>query len=304
MHIEAFDADKHLLRMQGLINRHLEAVIPGWGLPAHVILHSLKRNHHETLIDPWVIERKTLCAMEGSRFLAAAHLLRYGDSDDMGDWYKNAGDVSWIFANADNVEAGVALLAAAREQMMAWGVKSVGVFDNGLPVTLLGGIPECWSHITQLLINAGFEPVHPRKEAIFGGWLRDIPAAGTAPIPNLTVRRIIQHTNTAFAGFIGDEKIGWCEIAADLTEGGDMPSMRGWAELSEMYVSEAWRNQGVGAWLVQHAVEWLRLAGCDRIAFSVDGSDEGRGAGRFYERFGWKAISRMEMGWGYSLPPK
>jgi hypothetical protein len=55
---------------------------------------------------------------------------------------------------------------------------------------------------------------------------------------------------------------------------------------------------------VQQAVEWLRLAGCDRIAFSVDAGDEGRGAGRFYERFGWKAISRMEVGWGYSLPPK
>jgi hypothetical protein len=76
MHIEAFDADKHLLNMQGLINRHLEAVIPGWGLPAQVILRSLKRNHHETLIDPWVIERKTLCAMEGGKFMAAAHLLR------------------------------------------------------------------------------------------------------------------------------------------------------------------------------------------------------------------------------------
>jgi hypothetical protein len=276
MHIEAFDADKHLLSMQALINRHLEAAMPGWGLPAQIILRSLTRNYHEPLIDPWVVERKTLCAMEGGQFVAAAHLLRYGGDDFIGDWYRNAGAVSWIFTNAGDVEAGAALLAAAREQMLAWGVHAVMVFDNSLPVTLLGGIPDCWPHIAQLLIDAGFGPLHLRKEAIFGGWLHDIPAAGAAPIPNLTVRRIIQDTHTAFAGFIGDEKIGWCEIASDLTEGGDVPQ----------------------------AVEWLRLAGCDRIAFSVDAGDEGRGAGRFYERFGWKAISRMEVGWGYSLPPK
>jgi GNAT superfamily N-acetyltransferase len=299
--IEPFDPDHYLLDLQTLINRHIEAVVPGWALPADVILKHLTRNHHEPLIDPWVIERKTLCTVENGRFLAAAHLLRYGDEAHIGDWYKNAGDVTWIFVEPDDLEVGAALLDAARAQMAAWGVQSVGYFDNGLPLSLIGGLPDCWPHIAQLLINAGFVPVHPRKEAIFGGWLRDIPTPGNAPIPNLTVRRIIQDTNVAFAGFVDNQKIGWCEVTADLSAGGDMPAFMGWAELGEMFVAEAWRNQGVGEWLVQHAVEWLRLAGCNRIALNVDSEDEGRGAGRFYERFGWHAITRMEVGLGYSL---
>ncbi|MEO8612742.1 MAG: GNAT family N-acetyltransferase [Chloroflexota bacterium] len=301
--IEPFDPDRYLPNLQTLINRHLEAVIPGWALPAQAILQHLSRNHHEPIIDPWVIERKTLCAVENGRLLAAAHLLRYGDSENVGDWYKNVGDVTWIFVEPDDVEVGAALLDAARQQMIAWGVKSVNFFDNGLPVTLISGLPDCWPHIAQLLVNAGFEPMHPRKEAIFGGWLRDIPAPGKSPIPNLTVRRMIQDTNVAFVGFIHNEKIGWCEITADLSAGGDSPALRGWAELSEIFIDDAWRSQGVGAWLLQHAVEWLRLAGCDRIALSVDSEDEARGAGRFYQRFGWNAISRMEVGWGYSIIP-
>jgi GNAT superfamily N-acetyltransferase len=147
-------------------------------------------------------------------------------------------------------------------------------------------------------------PVHPRKEAIYGGWLRDIPLPGDAPVPNLTVRRIIQGGDAAFAGFINGEKIGWCAITANLSAGGDIPALRGWSELREMYVTEAWRSQGVGAWLVQHAAEWLRLSGCDRIALNVDSEDEARGAGRFYERFGWHAFSRIEYGLGYRLLPE
>lgn len=302
--IQPFDPDHYLPDLQSLINRHLEAVIPGWALPAQAILKHLTRNHHEPLIDPWVIERKTICAVENGQFLGAAHLLRYRAGEDIGEWYRNAGDVTWFFVDPDEAEAGAALLKAAHEQMVAWGVHAVGYFDNGLPISLIGGLPDCWPHIAQLLADAGFVPVHPRKEAIYGGWLRDIPLPGDAPIPGLTVRRIIQGGDAAFAGFVENQKIGWCAITADLSAGGDIPALRGWSELREMYVAEAWRSCGVGAWLVQHAVEWLRLSGCDRIALNVASDDEARGAGRFYKRFGWRTITHIEYGLGYRLSPE
>lgn len=76
-----------------------------------------------------------------------------------------------------------------------------------------------------------------------------------------------------------------------------MPALSGWAELSEMGTREAMRNQGVGSWVLRHAVEWLRLARCDRIVMTVAREDEEAGAGRFYRRFGWMPLVRQRRGW-------
>ncbi len=57
------------------------------------------------------------------------------------------------------------------------------------------------------------------------------------------------------------------------------------------------RNKGIGFWLVSHAVAWLRLAGCDRVVMSVAREDERAGAGRFYERFGWRPLARQRHWW-------
>jgi GNAT superfamily N-acetyltransferase len=88
-------------------------------------------------------------------------------------------------------------------------------------------------------------------------------------------------------------------VSAVLTEGGAVPALRGWAELSAMFVQEMWRGRGIGTWLVQHAVAWLRVAGCDRIVLSCAAEDEAAGAGRFYRRFGWEVFTRLQDGWHY-----
>ena len=76
-----------------------------------------------------------------------------------------------------------------------------------------------------------------------------------------------------------------------------VPSLRGWAELGEIYIEEGWRGRGIGTWLLQHAIEWLRMAGCDRIVLCCAADDEAAGAGRFYRRFGWDVFTRVEDGW-------
>src|SRR5262245_47768473 len=147
MEIQPFNEEVHLFPVQDMINRHLEAAMPGWTLPAQAILRSLRRNVHEPIIDPWVIERKTLCAVANGRLLAAGHLLRYGAGEAVGEWYKNVGDVAWFVAWPNEPEAGAALLVAAREQMIDWGVKGVYAWNNGLGMPLLGDVPDCWGHI-------------------------------------------------------------------------------------------------------------------------------------------------------------
>jgi GNAT superfamily N-acetyltransferase len=302
MQILPFDEANHLHLVQEILNQHLEAVVPGWGLSANAILRAGNTDLHQSVIGPWVIDRKTLCAVEQGRLVAVAHLLRYGSGEAVGEWYQNVGDVGWFVAWPDERDGAAALLTAAREQMVQWGVKSVFAWDSTLPLPLLGGVPDCWPHIREMLAQAGFEPMHRRQEALFGGWLSQVVEHNQSPVPGVTLNRtMLSPFGVAFAAYQGSTLIGGCEVKADLTDGGDIPLLRGWAELSEMHVDEHWRNQGIGSWLVAHAVEWLRMAGCDRIALSVMAEDEVRGAGRFYERFGWRALSRLDVGWGYTL---
>ena len=96
-----------------------------------------------------------------------------------------------------------------------------------------------------------------------------------------------------------DLGLPWTSVT--LTEGGALPALRGWAELTELEIQEQWRNRGLGTWLIQHAVAWMRLAGCDRIVFCVAPDDETRGAGRFYQRCGWEALVREQKAWGLML---
>ncbi len=170
---------------------------------------------------------------------------------------------------------------------------------------LYADISDAWPHILRLFQGAGFQP--SRKEALFGGWLRDT-GVDAPPITGLICQRGIRSDRgTGFSALLNGQEIGWCECLADLTEGGDLPAMRGWAELTELYVLVR-RNGAISSLghgvryelYVRHAVDWLRMAGCDRIALCVDADDEARGAGRFYQSFGWDVLTRLEVGWEWT----
>ena len=59
-----------------LVNAHAEAVVPGMSVSVNTVLSSLERQPGEFIVDPWVSERVTLVAEQGSRVAAAAHLHR------------------------------------------------------------------------------------------------------------------------------------------------------------------------------------------------------------------------------------
>jgi GNAT superfamily N-acetyltransferase len=300
MHIEPYNTH-HLPELQRLVNHHLSVMIPGWSLPASYIEQHLQRNPHQPIIDPWVAERKTLLAIEKRRVVAAAHLLRYGTEDDVGKDYKGVGDIAWLLAWGENLDEAAGLLNAAHEQMDTWKATQIFAWDSHLPATLSMGIAEVWPHLIQLFTQNGYAP--HRSEALYGGWLRDIPAPTSPPLEGLTFKRSVgQIWGVNFVAHIGDEEIGFCECVPDLTEGGALPSLRGWAELGNLWIDDVWRGHGIGTWLVRHAVEWLRLAGCDRIVLACDQDDEAAGAGRFYRRFGWDVFTRIHDGWSRTPP--
>ena len=147
-----------------------------------------------------------------------------------------------------------------------------------LPVPALAGVPDCWPHVASALQAAGYRATGAgHREAIYGGTLSGVSEPGDPPLPGIRVCRSVGEFGVRCSAVIEGEEIVRLECTADLTEGGALPAFGGWADLEELWVHEDSRNRGVGAWLVEHAVSWLRLAGCERVVIAVAEEDEAAG---------------------------
>jgi GNAT superfamily N-acetyltransferase len=274
------------------------ALVPGWALPESYIASRMQRDPGEYVVDPWVSARLTLCAIERQRVVAVAHLLRYGGGAEIGSAYRNNAEIAWLLAWPDAAGHTAALLKAAGDQFARWGSAAAWALETCLRAGPFTGLPDTWPHIAAALAGAGYQrdPGMAREEALFGGPIMQIEPP-PAPIDGLTMQRSIGRFGTRFTAKLDYQSVGECDCVSDLTDGGALPALRGWGELAELEVREPWRSRGIGAWLVQHALAWLRLGGCTRIVLSVAADDEAAGAGRFYRRFGWDALVRFQRGW-------
>jgi hypothetical protein len=148
-----------------LVNAHAAAVIPGISASVSAVLSSLERQPGEFIEDPWVSERVTLVAEQGSRIAAAAHLLRYFPDERAGKAARDAGEIRWLLfwpeAPAENpcwpdaTEAADALMTGCLGQLERWGVTRQQA-GGELPVRGVYGVPEQWPHISALYQRAGF----------------------------------------------------------------------------------------------------------------------------------------------------
>jgi GNAT superfamily N-acetyltransferase len=293
VHVRPFD-QPYLPQLVEFVNVHLAAVVPGWATTRSFLAETLENNHAEYVTDPWVAERATLCATEGHRVLAAAHLLRYGTGPEINDSFRGTGEIDWFLSLPGRDAAASAVLVAVRDLLATWEVRQERGWGGGVPAgPPLLGVPDSWPHVAAALGAAGYEiPAKSHREALYGGRLDGVPAPGEPPIAELEIQRTVGNNGTGFAAVLDHEELGRCEVRQDLTHGGALPALRGWAELSEIGVQESQRNRGIGGWLLRHAVSWLRLSGCDRLVLNVTEDDEAAGAGRFYRRFGWGVFAR------------
>ena len=297
MHVAPFQ-ESQLPQLAALINLHLATVLPGWTLPEEVIAEHLQRDRGQTITDPWVAERATLCVATDYEMPAVAHLLHYRGDPDVNEPYRGDGEISWFLFVPGRDDAAATVLTAARERLAAWGVRQESGWGSGLPAGPVWGVPDCWPHIRAALAAAGYYPdPAAHREVLYGGWLTGVPAPGTAPLAGLTLQRALGPEGTRFAAHHDRQEVGYCECVPGLQRGGRWPGQPGWGEVWELRVRDGWRRQGIGSWLVRHAVAWLRLAGCDRVVISMTEDDEAAGAGRLFQRFGWEALVREVHGW-------
>lgn len=286
----------HLDQLQQLINCHLGGVVPGWRIPARVIEASLGEPDDEAALDPWVAERRTLCATEGGQLVGAAHVVRYGPGPDVGNRYRGAAELAWLLFWPEAEGAARSLLGAATDLAGSWHARHLYAYDTALPVPVVTGVPESWPHVAAALSRSGFEPQAAAEAVIYGGRLPE-PGGAEPPIPGLEVRAATDEPGHRFRAGLNGLDVGWIEWAPDLSCGGSLPALAGWAELVRLEIEPAWRSRGVGTWLVRRTVPFLRMVGVTRVVVPLTAAEEVACAGRLCRRLGWEPVVRLEQGW-------
>jgi GNAT superfamily N-acetyltransferase len=286
-------------QLTALVNAHAAAVVPGVSASVNAVLAQLEREPGEFIVDPWVTERQTLVAEQRQRVVAAAHLLRYGSDDRVGESYRDSGEIRWFlfWPEApywpDSAAAGDTLAAACVAQLDRWGV-SRQYADGALPVLGVYGVPEQWPHVRATYERAGF--VHGgRTEMVYIADVDRFPNMGDPPVGDLAIRRSVGINGTRLSAFLGEEVVGFVEVDTNLEDAVRLARIGGWADVGNLLVVEEQRRRGIATWLLARAAEWLRLGRVERL-LAYTAPDEAE-AIAFLESAGFGELTRTARGW-------
>jgi ribosomal protein S18 acetylase RimI-like enzyme len=224
----------------------------------------------------------------------AAHLVRYGADERVSDSYRDTAEIRWLVFSPGADDAADALTARCVATMAEWGVRRMYA-DGSLPAPALYGVPDVWPHVRAALGRAGFA-AGDRVEAVLVADVADLPRGGPAPLDGLTVQRTLGSHATRFSALLGGRVVGMFEVQADLTAGGTLSRLAGWADVWELHVDSRLRRRGIGRWLVGHGADWLRLARAERLLdYVIVGEDDEHLA--FAHALGFRELTRAERGW-------
>jgi GNAT superfamily N-acetyltransferase len=278
-------------QLTDLVNAHAAAVVPGVSVSVAAMLAHLEREPGEFIVGPWVTERVTLVAEQNSRIAAAAHLLRYGDREDVGPAYRGGGEIRWLVfwpegpscGNpwwTDGTQAARELVRACIAQLERWHVTSQSA-GGELPVPGVYGVPDQWPHVRALYQQAGFEH-NGHTELVYLARVADLPRR-PAPIAGIEPRRTVGLNGTRLSADLGGEIIGYIEVEVR-AEGERLARQAGWADVGNLCVSEPYRRRKVATWLVGQAASWLELAHVTRL-LDYSYSDGADATGQTYEAY-------------------
>jgi hypothetical protein len=260
-------------QLTALVNLHVAAVIPGVVLSVNTVLGQLEREPEETIVDPWVAERRCLVAERRDGIAAAVLIHRFRHDEDVSESYRGTGEFRWMVCRPDAIEDGARLIESALEQMRAWRVRSIGAECN-FPALACYGIPDSLPHVRHLLRGAGFtEPTRTELvlaascDALTGVTPRGYTVSRTL---GLLGARFTVSRERAELGFIEvcDEPIGMARSSAAVR----------WADIGNLVVHDAENYAAVLSGLLSVAADWMLLGGVTRLiaywAEDLDPMDE------------------------------
>jgi len=281
-------------QLTALVNAHVEAVLPGVAVSVNAVLSQLERDPGETIVDPWAVDRATFVAVVRDAVVAAAHLVRYGSDGRVSESYRDTAEIRWLVFAPGADAAADALVDRSVVAMSEWGAARMYA-DGSLPAPAIYGIPDVWPHVADALRRGGFAPGE-RVEAVLVADVAALPRGGPSPLDGLTVRRALGGHATRFSAMLDGRVVGFFEVQADLTAGGALSRLAGWADVWELHVEEDMRRRGIATWLVGHGADWLRLARAERLVdYAILGEGDAHLA--FAGALGFRELTRVARGW-------
>jgi GNAT superfamily N-acetyltransferase len=284
-------------QVTSLVNAHIAAVVPGMSVSVQALLSQLEREPGEFIVDRWVRDRVTLVAEQRGRVVAVAHLLRYGDDEDTGEHYRNAGEIRWLLCWPDAPywpdasAAGDALAVACHAQLQRWGVAR-RYAGGELPAPGVYGVPEQWPHIRAVYERIGFRQEGP-TEVVYLVRVDGL-ARPAAPVAGLSTRRTVGINGTRITAVLDGADAGYIEVDTNLDSGPRVSRTGTWADVGNLWVEPAWRRRGIGRWLVGRAAAWLELGGTTRLLDYADTQEETYSA--FLSAVGFEVLTRNARG--------
>ncbi|WP_405673050.1 N-acetyltransferase [Streptomyces sp. NBC_01530] len=274
-------------QLTDLINAHIAAVVPGVSVSVNTVLSDLERRPGEFITGPWVAERVTLVAEQRRYVVAAAHLLRYRHGDEVGENFRDAGEIGWFVCRPPaslwpgSEAAADQLMAACLAQFARWNVR-VRYADGAVPAPVVYGLPRNWPHIRALYERSGFRHVGD-TEVILLARVADLPAP--EPRPGTTTERTLGECGTRFTAYAGTRALGFIEIDTSLARPERHARAAGLADIGNLHADPARYGEGLAQRLLGEAAGWLRLCGVDRLLA--------------YEQSGDKAAIDLLLGAGF-----
>ncbi|MFE7131022.1 GNAT family N-acetyltransferase [Streptomyces sp. NPDC057638] len=284
-------------QLTDLVNAHAAAVVPGVSASVNTVLSSLERRPDEFVTNPWVAEKLTWVLEADQRIVGAAHLLRYRDTAEVGEDYRDSGELSWFIFLPDAGEAAGLLMSAVLAQFGRWSVR-VRYADGLLPVPGVVGVPEPWPHVRSALERAGF--VHTGDtEILLLARVTDLPAPSPAPLPGLSVNRTVGDLGTRLTARLDGEDLASLELDTSLERAERHARSGGLADLSDLNLPDD-ADPALVRWLLGQAREWLELCGVGRLLVSVyEGEDDARERDTLLS-LGFRELTRTARGWRHT----
>jgi GNAT superfamily N-acetyltransferase len=284
-------------QLAALVNAHVAAVVPGISVSVNALLNQMEREPGEFIVDPWVQERVTLVAEQRGRIVAAAHLHRYGATEEVGESYRDAGLIRWFLCLPpapywpDSDGASGRMMESCIAVLEEWGVRRQYA-DGTLPAPGVYGVPAQWPLVRKAYEEAGFR--HDGKiEIVFLASVSEL-LPGEIPLSNLHVRRTVGINGTRFSAVLADQEIGYIEVE-QLGIDGRFVRDSGIADVGNLHVSPDYRRQGVATWLLGEAADWLRIGGVARL-LDYASPDETAHID-FLTARGFRELTRTQRGW-------
>ena len=243
-----------------LVNLHIAAVLPGVAVSVNTVMSQLEREPQETIVDPWVIDRQCLVAIDDEeRVHASALLYRFGSGPGVSPDFADAGEIRWLICRIDRLDDGRRLMEVCMALLDEWQVEH-RYADGSLPAPACYGVPETWPHIRSLYSAAGFVP--SREETVLRARCVDLTRRVRSP---LHVGRSVGVLGTRFTLSEDAAPVGFievCQLTAELARG--YASM-GWADVGNLHVEDGVDAETMVPHLYSAGAEWLLQGGIETL---------------------------------------